>query len=761
MQTKHILFIFISFLGNITFSLAQNHIPKLGEIYKDDVVPRIDITVAQADLDFILEPQNAESDTYFPARFIFNNGSVLDTIENVGFRLRGNTSRYSAKKSFKVSFNKFESGRKYHGVEKLNINGEHNDPSIIRSKICWDLLRDIGIPAPRANHVEMYVNGAYKGLYINVEHIDEEFIDTRFGNNDGNLYKCLYPSTLEYLGENQDLYKGAGYELKINEEEDDFSDLVELTRILNTTAVQDLPCELEKVFNVDSYLKAIAFDILTGNWDGPIYNKNNFYLYKNEDTGQFEYIPFDLDNTFGIDWFGIDWAIRNIYNWAFTGEARPIYTKILAVPMYKDRFSFYMNEILTKYYNSTNLNPRIDALKEMIRPSAVLDNYRTLDYGFNIADFDNSYTASLGQHVKAGLKPFITVRTNAANGQLDINEIAPIVSNVRDNNPVVAQQVIVQAKVEDEMPPAEVKLFYRYNTEDYESIVILDDGSGEDETAGDGIYTGVFNGIPNSGTIDYYIIARDNLGQETKDPICETYHLNLTKNDIGLYINELMAGNDETISDEAGEFEDWIELYNGSDAPIFLGDKYLTDNFNDKNKWKMPDISIEAGEFVLFWADNDDGVQNEYHTNFKLSKSGEEVGIFDEDGNLLDGVTFGELDDDLSYARDADGTGDFVVTSEPTPNRSNQSTPIIELKNKTIEFEIYPNPTTNGVQIQANHLGGSVFNIQLHTMLGKLMLEQSSRTNTYLDFPDGVANGIYFLTIEVEGKTIVQKIVKE
>ncbi len=79
------------------------------------------------------------------------------------------------------------------------------------------------IPAPRANHVQVYINNDYYGLYISVEHIDEEFIKSRFTYNDGNQYKCLWPANLNYIGENPDLYKlemgdRRVYELKINEE---------------------------------------------------------------------------------------------------------------------------------------------------------------------------------------------------------------------------------------------------------------------------------------------------------------------------------------------------------------------------------------------------------------------------------------------------------------------------------------------------------------------------------------------------------------
>ncbi len=110
-------------------------------VYPDNEISKVYIVIDPDSLDIILEEGNEASDYEYPATFIFNNSFVQDTITNIGFRLRGNTSRYSQKKSFKVSFNTFQPGLKFYGYEKLNLNGEHNDPSIIRSKLSWDLFK--------------------------------------------------------------------------------------------------------------------------------------------------------------------------------------------------------------------------------------------------------------------------------------------------------------------------------------------------------------------------------------------------------------------------------------------------------------------------------------------------------------------------------------------------------------------------------------------------------------------------------------------
>ena len=224
-------------------------------VFDDTSVGEARILIDPDYLNFILDPANAKSDSLFPATFFYRNATIPgDTLLLVGVRIRGNTSRFSAKKSFKVDFNHFVPKRKFYGMEKLNLNGEHNDPSIMRSKLCWDLFQQIHVPASRANHVRLYINDKYFGLYINVEHIDDEFVQKRFGNQNGNLYKCLYPADLAYLGADQQPYQQffgdrQAYELKTNKDQNDYSDLVHFIDVLNNTPAPQLKPELEKVFN--------------------------------------------------------------------------------------------------------------------------------------------------------------------------------------------------------------------------------------------------------------------------------------------------------------------------------------------------------------------------------------------------------------------------------------------------------------------------------------------------------------------------------
>ncbi|MFQ5448965.1 MAG: CotH kinase family protein, partial [Saprospiraceae bacterium] len=503
------------------------------------------------------------------------------TVENVGFRLRGNTSRNAAKKSFKVSFNTYVPGRKWKGLEKLNLNGEHNDPSVIRSKICWDMLRWLGVPAPRANHVDFYINGEYSGLYINVEHVDEEFVQLRFGNNDGNLYKCLWPADLAYKGPDPDLYKEEfsgrrAYQLITNTAEDDYSGLAHFIDLLNNTPIADLPCELERVFNVNAYLKVIAFDILSANWDGPIFNKNNFYLYNNEATGRFEYIPYDLDNTFGIDWFGEDWANRDIYNWAQPGEQRPIYNRLMQVPEYRDRFSYYMQKSLNAFFHAGTIFPYLESIKAMISPAAQADPYRPLDYGFTYADFLNSYEESLPFfHTPIGLKPFIITRRNSALQQLVVNDIAPIIFQVENNYPTALQDVSITAAAEDNGSLQEVEVCFQWPGHSLTCVPMYDDGQHVDGSGGDGRYGAIIPALNEAVPLEYFVQATDDSGKQSRQPVCGFREIFIGISSVPLVINEVMASNQNTLADEAGEYDDWLEIFSMSDVPVYLGNFYL------------------------------------------------------------------------------------------------------------------------------------------------------------------------------------------
>lgn len=757
------------FLFFLCWVKAQNLFPDYPPIYKDDVVGRIDITIHPDSLALILDPANAKNEYPYHASFVFNNGTIQDTFDNIGLQLRGNTSRTAKKKSFQVSLNTYSPGRKWHGVEKLDLNGEHNDPTISRSKICWDLLRDIGVPAPRASHVELYINQEYFGVYANVEHIDEEFVKSRFGNNDGNLYKCLWPADLTYLGSDPNDYKLKSgsrrvYELKTNEEVDDYTDLAHFIDILNNAPIDDLPCELEKVFNIHTLLRGMAFDVLAGNWDGPLYNKNNFFLYHNTASGLFEYIPYDLDNTFGIDWFGIDWSTRNIYSWGHRNEPRPLYWRILEVPEYKAEFSFFLNKILEEVYKESVLFPRLDALKALLAPYVSDDIYYTEDYGFSFEDFNNGFGQSLPyNHVSKGIKPFIASRKSATIQQLQLTDIPPVLYNITTSPSATSPATVLNVFVEDDQGIDFVEALIQLNsTGPVDHFSMLDDGLHHDGEAGDGDY-GCFLPTPDTcGVFMYSITATDLKGKQNQYPVCGSSQLTICHSALTLAINEFMASNETVSADEFGEYEDWIEIYNYGNDPIYLGDKYLSDKLDNPVKWKFPEISIPAGEYLLIWLD-EDGEQGDLHANFKLSAEGEIIGIYDNNENsnaLIDAIEFGVQQTDVSYGRLPNGDGPFQFLV-PTPGSMNETISSIEAGLPIDHYQLYPNPAQDVIWIRSDQTSSATQVVVVMDIFGKILLSKLFSEITSLDI-SRLQAGIYILCMK-ENDVINQmsKVVKQ
>lgn len=137
-----------------------------------------------------------------------------------------------------------------------------------------------------------------------------------------------------------------------------------------------------------------------------------------------------------------------------------------------------------------------------------------------------------------------------------------------------------------------------------------------------------------------------------------------------IVINEFQADNAHTIIDPTYQlYSDWIELYNPSDAVIDLSGYYLTDDFSEPAKWRIPDNStIRPQKFFLVWAD---GLNTDRHTNFKLSADGEQIGLYNSNGLLIDSLSFGPQYEDNSYGRFPDGADQWNFFSDPTPAAAN------------------------------------------------------------------------------------------
>ncbi len=447
--------------------------PPNNEAFLQNEVAEVRIVITPNDLNTILG-DSLYSDHHFPATFYYNSPSFSDTIALVGFRVRGNTSRGANKKSFKVSFNEYEAGQKFKGIEKMNLIGQHNDPSELRYWLSLKMLSDNGLICSRVSFVKLFINGDYRGLYLNVEHIDDEFLQKRFINDDaGNLYKCFWGSDLTYAGSNPADYSPT-YELKTNEFQSDYSGLIQFLDNLNNMSDAEFPCFIEENFEVNLYLKTLAAEVLIGHWDGHAYNKNNFYLYQKPSDGKFVFIEYDMDNTFGIDWLGINWSTRSVNYWQ--NSNRPLVDRLLSYPYYRDQFNLYLEELLN-YLDDPNTLLGLQQKQNEIGTFVQTDTYYSMDYGFQYSDFSNALNNSFGAHVTQGINEYLTSRVSTGFNQVAIvgnqNEPCPDASIEELNNQPKEFLMIVDLMGRKTEFKANTPLIYVYTDGSRECVMRL------------------------------------------------------------------------------------------------------------------------------------------------------------------------------------------------------------------------------------------------------------------------------------------------
>ena len=191
-----------------------------------------------------------------------------------------------------------------------------------------------------------------------------------------------------------------------------------------------------------------------------------------------------------------------------------------------------------------------------------------------------------------------------------------------------------------------------------------DDGAHGDGSAGDGVYGAATTNYPAGQKIHYYVEARSAnaakaavFSPRRAERDTYSYRVGLASAPYTpVVINEIMAQNRTTLADPQGEYDDWIELHNLTDAEVNLTGRYLSDEPNNPQKWQFPaGTKIAANDYLIIWPDEDGLAIPGLHASFKLSADGEALFLTDTDANqnaVLDSVSFPAQPPDRSYGRE-------------------------------------------------------------------------------------------------------------
>jgi len=629
------------------------------------------------------------------ATMIYKNEEFLE----VGVRFKGQTSYANTngdtggggpggggpgnsvdtdKKSFNIELD-WVNDQDIDGYETLNLNNCYQDPSFLREFIFEKLSRNY-IPATKVNFVQLMINDQNWGIYPNVQQLDKKHAGEWFFDNECTRWRAEDPngeapgcgepgsggggpggggpdfgagtSSLNYLGDDTINYLDH-YTLKKSYVDNPWDNLMNACQAIDQVGDIDeseIYAYLNEYLDLDAALWHLADEIIFSDDDSYI-NKGgmDYYVYYDVYNERILPIEYDGNTVFGNP----NWS--PFYNEGDSDFA--LLNKLLSIPELRQRYLAHFRTILTHSFDGDYIESLIDQFAGMIDSYVANDPQKIYTYNEFVSESNS-------------LKDYFSNRSNYLWSNNEVSEegvgivnVEYYVGSVAFAQPSSSDEVLINVEL-DADGPMDVNLYYGSGLTGRFNVVEMDYSFAMD--------TYSYAISPQSGGeyIRFYIevIGKNGVRNYSPDGAEHNVYIYQVKMDDFVYvdsdivINELMASNDVTVSDEFGEFDDWIEIYNKGSVSVNLGGLHLSDDPLILGKYTFPDITLSPNEYFIVWADDDEEDQgDDYHATFKLSSSGEELYLSDEDFNILDAVFFGEQETDIGYARVPNGVGDFVI----------------------------------------------------------------------------------------------------
>ena len=611
--------------------------------------------------------------------------------QSVGIRFRGSSSYFTVqneKKSFNIAVDYGDDRQRLYGYKTLNLLNGHSDPSFLREILYSRIARNY-IPAPKANFVQLVINGESWGVYINSQQFNKDFLDEWFGTKAGVRWKVPpgRSSGLVYHGDQPSAYQQS-YQLKTRDEEapNAWQDLINLCEVLEITPDNQLESELSAILNIDRALWFLALDNVFIDNDG-YFSRASDYAFYQDPMGRFHLLPYDSNETFRFAGGG------GPNSWQTDGQMlspvalendtmRPVVKRLFALPHLRTRYLAHVRTIADEWLDWAVLQPIITEYQSLVDAEVKADDKKLYTYeAFAMSQIKDQGGGGGGRGSRGGrmtpsFKRFVEERAEYLLNHSEINMPTPtIVSVSKPEKPMASQPVQITAEIDRGVSVSAVILYYADGRlSPFQSVPMSKDGA---------VYVGEIPAFPAGEKIYYYIEARS-AGSHSATTFFPartefaplTYRVAASFADSSpVVINELMASNTKSLADPQGDNDDWIELHNVSDYAVNLSGMYLSDNQNNPRKWQFPnDTQIAPGGYLIVWADEDGNAKPGLHANFKLSRNGETVMLVDTDqrGNqVLDVIKFHAQGEDVALGRTPNGTGDFKSLGGTPGKRNN------------------------------------------------------------------------------------------
>ena len=213
---------------------------------------------------------------------------------SVGVRLKGENSflPIDEKPSLKIKFDKYVDGGEFYGLEELTLNNMSGDYSMMHESLAYMLYREAGVPAARANHASVTINGEPYGLYANIENVDKVMMSRWFEDNDGPLFEVWDVDFYDYYVPYFELEYG----------EDDRTNIQGVADALEGSGEAAME-QVKDHLDLDAFINYWAVGMYVGQFDSYPYSNpgDDCHVYNNPTTGTLVFIPHGEDETFYYD----------------------------------------------------------------------------------------------------------------------------------------------------------------------------------------------------------------------------------------------------------------------------------------------------------------------------------------------------------------------------------------------------------------------------------------------------------------------------
>jgi len=361
-----------------------------------------------------------------------------ESLKDVGFRLRGNSS-YSAsasgfKRPYKVDFNRFVDGQKFQGLTSFFLNNNAYDPSMLRETLAYEVFRKLGVPAPRTTLAMVYLSiegrleREYIGVYTLIEDIDTKaFLKSHFGSAKGMLLKPWSIRGLPYMGEQWGAYESR-YNPRSEPTPEAAKRTIEFIKLVNYANDETFGRQIGGYLNVDEFLRLLAGDVMLANLDTFLFTGHNFYMYLNPEDNRFYLMPWDMNLSFAN--FSSAATVGQHLHLSImrphSGEMKLI-DRLLAIPQYNAMYRGHIKGFMGTFFNAENFSARIDAMQAVIAKADTMAEeawkakYATTQPTTRAVRIPPRPVASQtgwNGGPAIGLKAFVTARIESLNAQL-------------------------------------------------------------------------------------------------------------------------------------------------------------------------------------------------------------------------------------------------------------------------------------------------------------------------------------------------------